>query len=729
MTAFVTAQPTALKEVDRLRNLLCGEDGSEGAGGLSACLPRLLGALGWRGDPRLIAEALPHFATELSLADVRDMLARLGYITAARKIRLADLDPRLAPFLFLPRKGAPMVVYGAADSAAEGGLADGGLAVFDGGAGRDRTLTGPELRALRGTAYLPRKAAEESAQPAGRTDWFRQTVARFRRTIALALGVSFLINILALIVPLSIMAIYDQVVGRQATDMLAYILAGVAAVALAEWALRRLRARAQAHVAARMDYLISSRAFEHVLALPLSSTERAPIGGQVARLREMESLRDLFTSPLAGVILDLPFVVVFLAVIGLLAGWLVLVPALMVLAFVLLGLLVFPALRRRVSAAGAARAERQTFLVELLSTMRTVRQAGAEDVWAERYRSLSADAAVAGFRVASASAILQDIAQLLMTAAGAAVLVLGAQHVMAGELSLGALIAAMALTWRVLSPLQTGFTQAGNLKQIGRGIATLNQLLGLKGELGDGRPPLGKTMFSGRLQFRRVILRHSPQADPALFDVNLSIEPGEVIAVAGASGSGKSSLLKVTLGLYAPQAGTVLLDGIDVRQIDPAELRQAISYVPQNSAEFYGTLGQNLQLANPVATADEVAEACRLAGLSEDIQRLPDGLDTRIGDHAARTLPPGLSQRLALARAFLRPAPIMLLDEPGNALDAVGDRAFVRAVEAARGRRTVILVTHRPSHMRLADRVVVLERGQVVAAGGPEEVIPRILDA
>jgi ATP-binding cassette subfamily C protein/ATP-binding cassette subfamily C protein LapB len=525
------------------------------------------------------------------------------------------------------------------------------------------------------------------------------------------------------------MAIYDQVVGRQAVDMLGYLVAGVAGVACAELALRRLRARAQAHVAARMDYLIASRAFDHVLGLPLASTERAPIGGQVARLREMEALRDLFTSPLAGVILDLPFVVLFLAVIAVLGGWLVLVPGAMLLAFALLGLLLFPVLERRVAAAGAARAERQTFLVEMVAAMRTVRQAGAEEVWAERFRGLSAEAAAAGFRVGSLSAALQDLSQLLMTAAGAAVLVLGADRVMAGELSLGALIAAMALTWRVLSPLQTGFAFAGNLKQVGRGIATLNQLLDLKRERGERRGGTEKTLFSGRIAFRRVILRHSPRAEPALFDVNLSVAPGEVVAVAGRSGSGKSSLLKVALGLYAPQAGTVLLDDIDVRQIDPAELRHAISYVPQNSAEFYGTLGQNLQLANPVATPAEVAEACDAAGLSEDIAQLPDGLDTRIGDHAARTLPPGLSQRLALARAFLRPTPIMLLDEPGNALDDVGDRAFVRAVSAARTRRTVILVTHRPSHMRLADRVVVLERGQVRMAGPPDEIVPQILNA
>ncbi|MGZ0245259.1 MAG: ATP-binding cassette domain-containing protein, partial [Alphaproteobacteria bacterium] len=231
---------------------------------------------------------------------------------------------------------------------------------------------------------------------------------------------------------------------------------------------------------------------------------------------------------------------------------------------------------------------------------------------------------------------------------------------------------------------------------------------------------------SGRRAFPRISLRYLPRHEPALMGVSFTAAPGEIIALAGSSGSGKSSLLRVALRLYEPQSGAVTLDGIDTRQIDPAELRRAMAYVSQETQVLYGTIAQNLRFGNFSASASDLQEACRIAGVLEEIEKLPEGFETRIGDNLSSSLPAGFHQRLALARAYLSTAPILLLDEAANALDDAGDAKFREALAAMRGKRTILLATHRPSHMRLADRVVVLSDGEVVAEGTPDDIVPQL---
>jgi len=210
--------------------------------------------------------------------------------------------------------------------------------------------------------------------------------------------------------------------------------------------------------------------------------------------------------------------------------------------------------------------------------------------------------------------------------------------------------------------------------------------------------------------------------------LDLQIAPGEVVAFAGANSSGKSTIIKLLAGLYQPQVGRISVDGVDIRQIDPLELRKSIGYMPQNSELFHGTIRQNLLLAKSVASEAQILEVCEWANLTADIDKLPEKLDTRIGDQTLLQLPAGFQQRLIMARAFLSNAKIMIFDEPGNTLDEAGDQAFIDAVEKMRGKATVLIITHRPSHMRIADRVVLMNRGIVQTIGSADSVIPLIFE-
>lgn len=687
---------------------------------VAACLLPLLDALGWHGNPRRIAEALPHFADALGIKELCGVLANLNYMSRSVRVTLGDLDPRLLPCLFVPAGGSAMVLLQRqADK----------LSVFDGASAKlleidDITLVG------RAYLFTPVEHKRESAQGSAQSRaWFQSVAKRFRGLLWQMFGITFLSSVLALALPLFIMSVYDQVIPSRSTETLMYLLVGILFALAMDGALRLVRARILAYVGGRIDMILGSHAFQQILHLPVMMTERASIGAQISRLRQFETVREFFTGPLAGVFLELPFVLIFLAVIAWIGGPLAWIPVGLLGLFLLCGAVIVPITRRRVGEVSEARSDRQSFLVEMLSNLRAIKACGVEAIWSQRYRDLSARTALANFKSNQVSVFAQTMAQMMMLGAGIATLTFGTMRVLDDDMTIGALIACMALIWRVLAPLHLAFLSLTRLEQIWLGLQRMNMLMRLQLEREPGQVADRHRTFNGNIAFFRVSLRYTPQGEPALLGVDFKFEPGQIVAITGPNGSGKSTVLKLVAGLYQPQAGAVLIDGIDIRQLDCAELRDSIAYVPQTCHLFHGTIAQNLRLANPTASDSDLAEAALEAALVDDILTLPDGFDTRLTDQLQRQLPTGFKQRLMLARAYVKKVPIYLLDEPGKSLDEDGDVALMRKLQQLRGRATVLMVTQRPSHMRLADRVVFLDAGRVVLEGPPDEILPQITPA
>jgi ATP-binding cassette, subfamily C, bacterial LapB len=291
--------------------------------------------------------------------------------------------------------------------------------------------------------------------------------------------------------------------------------------------------------------------------------------------------------------------------------------------------------------------------------------------------------------------------------------------VMNGDMTVGGLVASMILVWRVLAPLQTGFVSLTRVTQVRSSIAQINNLMNIKGEREQHTLVNPIKQIEGFVTFARVSIRYSPDSDPALVGISFELEPGEVICIVGGNGSGKSTVLKLLAGMYAPQAGSIRIDNMDIRQMDTVELRHAVAYVPQTVQFFYGTIAQNMRLAHPTATDADIYRACEMAGVLEDVLSLSqgsgkwkrEGFEVRIGDSSSGQMPTSLLQRLNLARGYLKKSPIMLFDEPGNGLDFASDQIFMKNVEKMRGETSILMVTHRPSHLRLADKILWLEYG------------------
>ena len=339
-----------------------------------------------------------------------------------------------------------------------------------------------------------------------------------------------------------------------------------------------------------------------------------------------------------------------------------------------------------------------------------------------RFKDTSAQAAMAGYESSLLTGVLASISQAMVVLSGMATMIVGVYQVLQGNMTAGALIASMMVVWRILAPMQTGFSLVQRIEQTRSSIRQLEALVSFHTESESRPTSSGGLSLRGAVTFSRVSLRYSNDADPALLGVSFEAQPGEVIAIVGSDGAGKSTVLKLIAGLYAPQAGNVMIDDLDIRQIDPVELRKCIGYAPQAPQLFFGTIAQNLRLAQPTANEAELRQAMTLAGVWDEIAALDRGLDTRVGDAASNRISTSLAQGISLARAYLKKSPILLLDEPVTGLDFDGDRCFREYVEAMRGKATIFIVTHRPSHLTLADQIVVLEKGAVRAAGPAAEI-------
>jgi ATP-binding cassette subfamily B protein len=364
----------------------------------------------------------------------------------------------------------------------------------------------------------------------------------------------------------------------------------------------------------------------------------------------------------------------------------------------------------------------------MTSKMRYIRESGAQYLWLERLRETSASATMAAFKAEKLSSLLVGVSYFVMMLAALLIVSFTTPAVIDQTISSGALIASMMLMWRVLTPLQTAFVNMTRVERIRSAARQIDTLMRIHGERQENAASPIARGLEGRVEFARVSFRYSLNVDPALIGVEFRVQPGEMVAISGPNGGGKSTLLKMLLGMYQPQAGSILIDGVDIRQLDSQELRRLIGYAPQDMQFFRATIAQNLRLARPDATNDEVYQALDMAGALDTVLSLPRGIDYRLGDNT-NELPSGLKQKLLLARTYLTRAPIMIFDEPGSGLDPEGDAKFIEALKALKGSTTVLFISHRPSHIRIADTLLVFDKGYLRAAGPPSELLKQPINA
>lgn len=690
---------------------------SEAEPGLLSCVVPIAEAVGWRGTPRQIAEAMPHETLVTDVGMFRTVLLRLGIETEKAHVPANRIRNEYCPCLVV--NGPSSLVFIQSVDAL------GTARIFDSHAAAWQTLNRARLV---GEVYIVRLLDPFVQQEQVQRDGFVwPLLRRFSDSLKMVFWQSLAINLLGLVVSFYVMYVYDKAIGGKSLDTLALLfMGGLAAVGM-ELRLRHHRAAAIARLGARFDALATTGAFRTVLGLPLGMSENAPLSAQLTRFKQLEVGRELFGGSLATSLIDLPFTIIFFVMIFALGEALGFVPVAFGAVLLLAGLCTTPGLSKQIRDMGDWKAKSDSLLIEICTRLKLIRADNAEDVWLQRTSESYRNYLMSKFRSQQYNNTLQVLAQAGVTISGAAILWLGTLEVMQGKLSIGALIAIMAVTWRVLGPIQTVFLSMHRIKTIIGTIRQLDRLIKIRPEREPGRISGAAFAPSGQISLAGVCFRYANRSELTIKGISLDIKAGEFITVTGPSGAGKSTLLKIMLGLYQSQSGSVRFDDLDLRQIDPTELRQRLGFLGQDPAFFYGTVAQNLRLAAADSTDIELAAALVNVGISIADPILVDGLETRLNAVNRRAMSLSFIQRLAIARTFLVEAPIILLDEPANHLDREGDEALMRLIARARGRSTIIMTTARPSHMRAADRVVVLQDGIVVAQGKPEQIVPRLM--
>jgi ATP-binding cassette subfamily C protein LapB len=674
---------------------------------LSSCLPLLLKLMNSRGSAREVAESLPYFTESLDLPGFHNAMAQLGYRVNKVYCALGDLDPRTMPCLFLPDDGFGFIAMGRVGQEVRKAYSESGEVDLESNLG------------MMGHAFFYELADSKAVE---NRSWVFRVMLRFSPLVGQATISALATGLVIMAGPLFMMVVYSTIIPSGAKDTLFYLgLGSVIGLSLAFFFMRQ-RARILSYIAGRIEYLFGATILQQVFKMSPAYTERASVGSQTSRLQSFEAIRDLFVGPLASTILESPATLILLIVLSIINPIALLVFVVMATIYVLLYWIFSVPARDRVTAVSKASTKRNEFLVEMISKMRVVRECGAQVLWLERFREISANATMASFKAEQLSALMVGVSYFIMMVSALFIITASVPAVFMQTVSSGALIASMMLMWRVLTPIQTIFTNMTRIERVRSATRQIDGLMKIQGESQGSASSLVARGVDGSVEFARVSFRYSLNVDPALIGVEFKVSPGEMVAISGPNGGGKSTLLKLILGMYQPQAGSILIDNVDIRQLDPIELRRMVAYAPQDIQLFRATIAQNLRLARPDATDNEVYQALDMAGALEQVLALPNGVEYRVGDNTNK-LPSSLKQKLSLARAYLTRAPIMLLDEPGAGLDEFGDFKLVETLKALRGKVTVIFISHRPSHIRLADTLIVMDRGYLRAAGPPNELL------
>jgi len=554
--------------------------------------------------------------------------------------------------------------------------------------------------------------------------WFLGAIHKYRELLSEVLVASFFLQIFALVTPLFFQVIIDKVLVHRGMSTLEVLILGLITVSIFEAILGTLRTYLFSHTTNRIDVELGARLFRHLLALPIAYFQARRAGDSVARVRELESIRSFITSSALTLVIDLFFTTVFLGVMFFYSSLLTLIVVAAFPFYIGISASATPLFRRRLDEKFARGAENQAFLVESVTGIETLKAMAVEPQMQRRWEEQLAGYVAASFRVLSLNNIASQSVQLVSKLVTAATLYFGAQLVIDQSLSVGELVAFNILAGRVSAPVLRLAQLWQDFHQARLSVARLGDILNTPAEPSYNPTRAALPTIRGDIAFDHVTFRYRIDGPEILHDISFVVQAGQIVGIVGPSGSGKSTLAKLIHRLYVPESGRVLVDGVDLAMVDIAWLRRQIGVVLQENVLFNHSIRDNIALVDPAMPMPQVITAAELAGAHEFILELPEGYDTIVGERGS-TLSGGQRQRIAIARALVSDPRILIFDEATSALDYESERIIQQNMGHIARDRTVLIIAHRLSTVRRADRIITLERGRLVEDGTHDELIVR----
>jgi subfamily B ATP-binding cassette protein HlyB/CyaB len=683
-------------------------------GGLE-CLVALLGYLDRPADPDQLRHLLGKAGESVTPTDLLRLAKRLEVKARLVKARSSDLGDYPLPAIACLNDGRYTLLLKADDERA---------LLFDPTEQRPVTMPIAEFEASFAGQLIVMTTRERIAGVARAFDvtWFIPAIVKYRHLLRDVLVASFFLQILALVTPLFFQVVVDKVLVHKGISTLEILALGLLVVSVFEVVMGGLRTYLFSHTTSRVDAELGSKLFAHLTHLPLGYFQARRVGDSVARVRELETIRGFLTSSAQTVVLDLFFAIVFLAVMWLYSPALLLVVLVTLPLYAIVVAVVGPILRRRLDEKFARGAENQSFLVEAITGVETLKAMAVEPQMQNRW-----DRQLAGYIQSSLKASMlanwgSQAIQLIHKLATVTLMFFGARLVIDGKLTVGELVAFNMLAGQVAGPVLRLAQLAQDFQQARIAVDRLGDILNAPTEPASSPSRSSLPAIEGQIRLEGVSFRYRPDGPEILRGLDLQIEPGEVIGVVGPSGSGKSTLAKLVQRLHTPERGRLLIDGVDLSMVDPSWLRRQVGVVLQESLLFNRTVRENIALADPAMPMSKVVEVAKLAGAHDFILELPEAYDTRI-DERGGNLSGGQRQRIAIARALATDPRVLIFDEATSALDAESEEIVQANLKQMSTGRTVIIIAHRLSAVRQADRIITLERGQITETGTHHELL------
>ncbi len=555
--------------------------------------------------------------------------------------------------------------------------------------------------------------------------WFVPVLSKYMPLLRNVLFLSFLLQVLGLASPFFVQNIIDKVLVHRAADALDILVLGMVICTLFQQIMTGLRTYLFANITSKMDVVLSSRLYKNITSLPISYFQKWQVGDVVSRIGELETLRNFMTGASLTIILDIVFAVFYFAVMFLYySRMLSLVVLVMIPMFVLLNLIVAPIFKRLINERFLIASENRSFLIETITGIHTVKATSVENNFIRRYEEMLARLVKASLDVVNLANIANSIGSFFFSIFNLVILWVGAYYVMEGDITVGELIAFQMIAGQLIGPVMRLINQWQDFQKVRVSMERLSDIMDEETEPAFNPSRTTLPSLRGEIAMEKLAFSYTEEGGKVLDNVNIRIPAGMKVGIVGRSGSGKSTLTKLIQRLYLPDTGRILIDGVDIAQVEPAWLRRQIGVVLQDSMLFSGSIEENIRIAAPNATHEEIVNAAKLAGADEFISQFQHGYDSFVGERGGM-LSGGQRQRIAIARALLSNPRILIFDEATSALDYESENIIMNNIEPISRGRTMLMIAHRLSTVRDCDAIIVIDKGRIIEAGTHDELMKR----
>ena len=675
----------------------------------SACMIPMLEALEWKGDQAHFIEALPYPRERLDLNGVLNAMSNLRYESDIVELETSQMQSYHFPCFFISKSNKAYVLLNNNHD---------NFLVFDNESSEYQELDDFDEV---GTCVIFKPMSTTEGSLLGRqTNWFVKVLARFKKALWASFLISLFMSLLAIASPILIIFLYGHIQSSGSDLSVGMVSAGVLIYLLIDVSFRFFRNHLFNYIGARLSYIVGGQVIRRILYLHPAKTSAPSVSSQTSRIKEFEGIHEFLSGMALPTLFDTFLIVVLILGLAILGGELAYVPMGGIAIFFVFGLIVRSVQKKLSVQSSQSTGNRNELLFEMVTEMRSFRTSGMTDKWFARFKERSIDSSMNNYASAKISALVNAFSNFLIQGSGLVTVSFGVTKVLEGELSMGALMGVMLITFRILTPLKGFFNTVGQFERFSRSIKQIDQFMNMELEIKEEEASSG-TRLNGDIRYSNIYLKYSSEHLPALQNVSLTIGRGQCMTFCGPGGSGRSSLFKTLMDLAIPQSGQVYVDGINVKQLSPVQMRMSFSYVPREVQIFEASLRDNIMMASPSAAEEELDHLLEHFSMMDAIDELEEGLDTIIHPEK-NSLTDNFVRKVGIVRALLKNTNILLMDKPEQCMLLKDMELLKELIREKKGVTTILMISNNKEVMSWSDRVVLMDKGRVVKDGEPMEV-------